>query len=69
MISVFDTVENIVGKGENADYQHFLHFSHNVFKRLVLQTSKKQELVWKRVKFCLVVMSDTKHHFVPCRVY
>ena len=24
MISVFDRVENIVGKGENAGYQHFL---------------------------------------------
>ena len=29
-------VENIVGKGENADYQHFLLF-HNVFKRLYFQ--------------------------------
>ena len=26
MISVFDRIENIVGKGENAGYQHFLHF-------------------------------------------
>ena len=26
MISVSDRVENIVGKGENAGYQHFLHF-------------------------------------------
>ena len=25
-------VENIVGKGENAGHQHFLLFSHNVFK-------------------------------------
>ena len=24
VISVFDTVENIVGKGENAGYLHFL---------------------------------------------
>ena len=29
--NVFDRVENIVGKGENAGYQHFLSFSHNVF--------------------------------------
>ena len=29
-------VENIVGKGENAGYQHF-SFSHNVFKRLLCQ--------------------------------
>ena len=26
MISVFDRVENILGKGENAGYQHFLLF-------------------------------------------
>ena len=26
MISVFDRVENIVGKGENAGHQHFLLF-------------------------------------------
>ena len=26
MISVFDRVENIVGKGENAGYQHYHHF-------------------------------------------
>ena len=26
MVPVFDSVENIVGKGENADYQHFLLF-------------------------------------------
>ena len=25
-ISVFDRIENIVGKGENAGYQHFLLF-------------------------------------------
>ena len=32
----FRRVENIVGKGENADYQHF-SFSHNVFKSLLFQ--------------------------------
>ena len=26
MISLFDTVENTVGKGENAGYQHFFLF-------------------------------------------
>ena len=26
MISVFDRIENIVGKGENTSYQHFLLF-------------------------------------------
>ena len=28
-------VENTVGKGENAGYQH-LSFSHNVFKRVLI---------------------------------
>ena len=28
IISAFDGVENIVGKGENAGWQHFLLFPH-----------------------------------------
>ena len=43
---VFGRVENIVGKGQNADCQHFLLFCHNVFKRLVFQS----KVVWYRVK-------------------
>ena len=43
IISAFDRVENIVGKGENADYQHFL-FSNNVLKRLLCQTCRKVSL-------------------------
>ena len=35
-ISLFDTVQNTVEKGENAGYQHFL-FSHSVFQSLFLQ--------------------------------
>ena len=35
MISVSDRVENIVGKGENAGYQHFLLFPQCFFKRLL----------------------------------
>ena len=35
MISQQDRVEDIVGKGENAEYQHFLLFFQNVFKRLL----------------------------------
>ena len=37
MIYVFDRVENIVGRGENAGYQHFLLF-HNVFESPVYQS-------------------------------
>ena len=36
MISLFDKIQNIVRKGENAGYQHFL-LSHNVYNRLLLQ--------------------------------
>ena len=38
-------VENTVGKGEIAHYKQFLFFSHNVFKRLTLQTSKNHGLM------------------------
>ena len=43
MISVFDRVENIVGKGEIACTSNF-SFSHNFFKRLLSQTSQKVSL-------------------------
>ena len=33
IISLFGMVENIVGKGENAGYQHFLLFLQCFFKR------------------------------------
>ena len=39
-IFVFDTVENIVGKGEIACTSNFF-FSRNVFKRLLSQTRQK----------------------------
>ena len=46
MIYVTDWVENIVGKGENAGYQHFLLFptmsSKGIFSRVAI--------VWFRVK-------------------
>ena len=45
MISVFDTVENIVGKGENAGYQHFLLFSE-CFHKACLSGSVIDGIVW-----------------------
>ena len=33
MISLFDRVENTVGKGENAGYRHFLLYPHCFLKR------------------------------------
>ena len=43
IISVFDRVENIVGKGEIACTSNF-SFSHNVFKRLLFQRRLKVSL-------------------------
>ena len=43
IISVFDKVENIVGKGEIACISNF-SFSHDVFKRLLSQSHQKVSL-------------------------
>ena len=44
-ISVFERVENIVGKGENAGYQHFLLFPQ-CFEKQSLSGSLKVGIVW-----------------------
>ena len=48
-ISVFDRVENIVGKGENAGHQHFLLFPQSVEKASFPDTSKGI-ILWDWVK-------------------
>ena len=48
MISVLHRVENIVGKGENAGYQHFLLFPQ-CFQKASLLGLLKVGTVWKRV--------------------
>ena len=45
MISVFDRVENIVEKGENAGYQHFLLFPQ-CFQKPSLSGLLKVGIVW-----------------------
>ena len=45
MISVFDTVENLLGKGENAGHQHFLLFPKGFQKPSSLK-SLKVEIAW-----------------------
>ena len=45
MISLFDRVENTVGKGENAGYQHFLLFPQCFPKPSSLE-SLKVSIVW-----------------------
>ena len=49
LISVFDRVENIVEKGENAGYQHFLLFPQCLGKASFPKTSKVV-IVWEWVK-------------------
>ena len=49
MISVFDRVENIVGKGENAGYQHFLLFPQ-CFENASFPNTSKGVIVWEWVK-------------------
>ena len=45
MISVLDSIENIVGKGENAGYQHFLLFLQ-CFQKASFSWSLKLGIVW-----------------------
>ena len=45
IISVFDRVENIVGKEENAGYQHFLLFPQ-CFEKASFPDTSKIVIVW-----------------------
>ena len=45
MVSVYDRVENIMGKGENAGYQHFLLFPQ-CFQKASFSGSLKVWTVW-----------------------
>ena len=47
MIAVFDRGENIVGKGENAGYQHFLLFPQCFPKPTSLGVVKSRDCVVK----------------------
>ena len=46
-MKVFERVKDIVGKGENAGYQHFLHFPLNVFQTFTPKIVKSQNCVVK----------------------
>ena len=46
IISVFDRVENIVGKGENAGYQHLLLFTQS-FRKLSVSVVQTWECAGK----------------------
>ena len=45
MVSCFDRIENIVGNGENAGYQHFLLFPQ-CFQNFKQPGSLKVRIVW-----------------------
>ena len=47
VIDVFDRVENIVGKGENAGYQHFLLFPQCFQKGFLLMFVKSRDCLVK----------------------
>ena len=51
MIFLFDRVENIVGKGENAGYQHFLLFLQ-CFQKASSSGWFKVGVVWEKVYLC-----------------
>ena len=50
IISIFDRVENIMGK-EEIIYTRNFFFSHNVFKRLLSQTHQKVSLYGNGLSF------------------
>ena len=52
-ISLFYRIENTVGKGENAGYQHFLLFPQCFLKPFTLG-SLKAGIVWLRVQLSLL---------------
>ena len=62
IISAFDREENIVGKGENAGFQHFLLFPQCFQKASFLYTSKSV-IVWEWVNW-LQFLSKT--NFLLC---
>ena len=49
MIAIFDRIENIVGTGENAGYDHFLVFP--VFTSLYQMTKFYTNPIWKHLQY------------------
>ena len=56
-ISLFDRVENTVGKVENAGFQHFLLFPQS-FRKASLSGSLKVGIVWYRIKWINLGVTD-----------
>ena len=72
-ISLYDRVENTVGKGENAGYQHFLLFpqcfpkpSWRHKKSGLCDKGLKLEIVWERFRMlylCVVYLQEYQEHW------
>ena len=60
IIYVFDRLEYIVGKGENAGYQHFLLFPQ-CFEKASFPDKSKGVIVWEWVK----KLTGVKIAFIP----
>ena len=50
-LSLFIRVENTMGKGEHAGYQHFLLFQQCFFKNLLLLGQLNSRIVFKGLKY------------------
>ena len=55
MISLYDRVENTVGKGENAGYQHFLLFPQ-CFQKASFPEASKGAIVWEWVNIRILLL-------------
>ena len=67
MISCFDSVENIVGKGENAGYQHFLLFPQSFQKASFVGVVKSQDCVVKKNR--VENIEDNKEEEAACQSF
>ena len=68
IISVFDRVENIVGKGENAGYQHFLLFPQ-CFVKASFPDTPKGVIVWEWVNITVTCVPNPRGFLSVCTQY
>ena len=61
IISVCDRVENIVRKGENAGYQHFL-LSSQCFQKASFPYASKGVIIWEWVNLPLITSLEPFSH-------
>ena len=59
IISVFDRIENILGKGENAGNQHFLLFPQ-CSEKAFFSDSSKGVIVCEWLKICMLLFLRKK---------